>query len=61
MKPAEKEEQRELERMIYKQVKHRKREKDLFGEFEGAQAALYPYIHTRYENIYKCGKLLSLI
>lgn len=38
MTPAEKKEQRELERMI-KQVKQRKREKDLFGEFEGAQAA----------------------
>lgn len=34
MTPAEKEEQRELERMIEK-VKQRKREEDLFGEFEG--------------------------
>lgn len=34
MTPAEKEEQRELERMI-EQVKQRKREEDLFGEFEG--------------------------
>lgn len=34
MTPVEKEEQRELERMI-DQVKERKREEDLFGEFEG--------------------------
>lgn len=34
MTPAEKEEQRELERMIEK-VKQRKREEDVFGEFEG--------------------------
>lgn len=34
MTPAEKEEQRELERMI-EQVRQRKREDDLFGEFEG--------------------------